>query len=435
MGGGNLKNKNAFTLIELLAIIVILAIIAVITVPIILNIIENSRLGAVKDSAYGYKDAINKYYVTELANNRQLQLDGEYTIENGVLKGDDIEDTNIPVSGTIPSSGTLTYSNNTLTEGCLVIGEYAVTFDGGTVSKTQKGECKKITLADTMTKGIKEGNVQYYTGGDGATADNSDNIVFFDPINGTKNCTTYHIDNSTTGFNGVTIGTNSTKTTDNQTSCLKWFIYSIDDKGTSSETDDVVNMILDHNTTRCSNNMCIEWISSNHWTAAPTNSMVTYADGTLFSGASYPDNIKGPLTVLSKLQSEVSEWTSDKLITPNSYSTSWTNNGIEKNYTIKYTTKARLIEANEVARIKGDSSWDYKTASSDLKTNNYNFLTANLSSFGNGINHGYWTSSPCASDSYSAWNVFFDGVMNKGNTPNSDRGVRPVISVLKSDIL
>ena len=51
-----MRKKNGFTLIELLAIIVILAIIAVITVPIILNIIDNSRRGAAKDSAYGYKD-------------------------------------------------------------------------------------------------------------------------------------------------------------------------------------------------------------------------------------------------------------------------------------------------------------------------------------------------------------------------------------------
>ena len=51
-----MKNKNkGFTLIELLAIIVILAIIAVITVPILLNVIENSRKGASIDSAYGYK--------------------------------------------------------------------------------------------------------------------------------------------------------------------------------------------------------------------------------------------------------------------------------------------------------------------------------------------------------------------------------------------
>ena len=60
------KNKTGFTLIELLAIIVILAIIAVITVPIILNIIEDSRKGAAKDSVYGYKDSINKYYLGKL---------------------------------------------------------------------------------------------------------------------------------------------------------------------------------------------------------------------------------------------------------------------------------------------------------------------------------------------------------------------------------
>ena len=50
------KKTKGFTLIELLAIIVILAIIAVITVPIILNVIDNSKKGAAKDSAYGYKD-------------------------------------------------------------------------------------------------------------------------------------------------------------------------------------------------------------------------------------------------------------------------------------------------------------------------------------------------------------------------------------------
>ena len=38
------KKKEGFTLIELLAIIVIIAIIAVVTTPIILNVIENSKV-------------------------------------------------------------------------------------------------------------------------------------------------------------------------------------------------------------------------------------------------------------------------------------------------------------------------------------------------------------------------------------------------------
>lgn len=71
---GGYFNKNAFTLIELLAIIVILAIIAVITVPIILNVIENSKKGSVQDSALGYKDAVQKYYMNGLVENKNDEL-------------------------------------------------------------------------------------------------------------------------------------------------------------------------------------------------------------------------------------------------------------------------------------------------------------------------------------------------------------------------
>ena len=46
----------------------------------------------------------------------------------------------IPFSGDKPSNGYLNYSNNTLTSGCLVFGDYAVTFDGNTTS-TAKGTC------------------------------------------------------------------------------------------------------------------------------------------------------------------------------------------------------------------------------------------------------------------------------------------------------
>ena len=132
-----MKSKNGFTLIELLAIIVILAIIAVITVPIILNIIKNSKKGAATDSAYGYKDAVNKWYVSKLQDDNGYILNGNYTISDGKL--DDID---IPISGDKPENGTLTYTNNLLTGGCLTIGEYKVTFDSnGSVSKTEKGEC------------------------------------------------------------------------------------------------------------------------------------------------------------------------------------------------------------------------------------------------------------------------------------------------------
>ncbi len=136
------KKKKGFTLIELLAIIVILAIIAVITVPIILNIIENSKRGAVIDSAYGYKDSINKYYVTELAKNSEFALsNGVYTVNNdGSIKNGDNTYT-IPFSGTKPSGGSITLKNNEITDACIIIDEYAVTYEDGKFTTNGKGIC------------------------------------------------------------------------------------------------------------------------------------------------------------------------------------------------------------------------------------------------------------------------------------------------------
>jgi type IV pilus assembly protein PilA len=136
------KGKKAFTLIELLAIIVILAIIAVITVPIILNIIENSKKGAATDSAYGYKDAVNKWYVSKLSEDHDFKISGEYTVTNGVLNGLGVNNVEIPVSGNKPTSGKLHYTNNVLDDGCLVIGDYKITFKSdGSINETVKGDC------------------------------------------------------------------------------------------------------------------------------------------------------------------------------------------------------------------------------------------------------------------------------------------------------
>ena len=150
-----MKQKNGFTLIELLAIIVILAIIAVITVPIILDIIDNTKRGAATDSAYGYKDAINKYYVTELLKpeNQNLNLSGKYDVyTGGVLNGSGISNKEIPVSGDKPSAGELHYTNNTLQGGCLVIGDYQVIFDGDGVSSTIKGDCSDYNFGSSANQ-------------------------------------------------------------------------------------------------------------------------------------------------------------------------------------------------------------------------------------------------------------------------------------------
>ena len=141
-----MKNKKGFTLIELLAIIVILAIIAVITVPIILNIIENSKKGAASDSAYGFKDAVNKAYVTKLSGNSDYNItDGTYTVSD--LK----TQIGLSVSGKEPGENSwVTISKNNVTTGCLQYDDYKVEFTDGKVSNTEKGECEGASSVPTI---------------------------------------------------------------------------------------------------------------------------------------------------------------------------------------------------------------------------------------------------------------------------------------------
>ena len=88
-----MKNKKGFTLIELLAVIIILAVIALIATPIVLNVVDNARKSANKDSAYGLLDSAKLYYMESLLD------------ESKSLSGNLIDKIN--VSGRKPDSGTV----------------------------------------------------------------------------------------------------------------------------------------------------------------------------------------------------------------------------------------------------------------------------------------------------------------------------------------
>ena len=84
------KNKG-FTLIELLAVIIILAVIALIATPIVLNVIDNARISANKDSVYGLLDSAKLYYAESLLD------------ENKTLNGNILD--KITITGRKPDSG------------------------------------------------------------------------------------------------------------------------------------------------------------------------------------------------------------------------------------------------------------------------------------------------------------------------------------------
>ena len=136
----------------------ILAIIAVITVPIILNIIDNSKRGAAIDSAYGYRDAINKWYVSKMLDDNSYVIeDGEHDINYFVNLG-------VDVSGEKPSDGWVMIENNSVTDFSIKIGDYAVTYNSSTnsIDAVKGGEIVLTPKAQAMND-AKEKVLAYIT--------------------------------------------------------------------------------------------------------------------------------------------------------------------------------------------------------------------------------------------------------------------------------
>ena len=179
-------------------------------------------------------------------------------------------------------------------------------------------------------------------------------------------------------------------TTGVKTGCMKW--YTFNDEGSST-----VNLLLDHNTTAF-----VAWASSG-------------------------SNNNGPVEVKTQLESDTKNWNS--------------------------SINARLIEANEIAKITEYPNWnsntfyylhdnsnvEYKGAAG---TNKYAWLfdnTYNCTTYGCNVEdanaYGYWTGTVAAVYSGYAWRVIYEGNLSYYNVVVTDYlGVRPVITVSKSVI-
>ena len=253
-------------------------------------------------------------------------------------------------------------------------------------------------------------------------------------------CTNYHEDNSITGYNG----TESTKTTDNQNSCLKFYAFN-DDK-----ENERVNLLLDHNTT-----------SQAYWT-----------------NSSSPNNRKGPIDTLNQLYLDTSSWKGTEIL--KNYTLYQENSDGTKygDYTIEYNPtgtendyKARLIRVQELAEITGADQkeglmFDEKTTSysnnfyfDSLTTSphnrckkgstsacNYGWLYDRTSATciergclnnatGTDSLNGYWTATSAFGSQYVAWAVRNFGLMDEFDVKNQTNGVRPVIEVLKVNLI
>ena len=116
-------------------------------------------------------------------------------------------------------------------------------------------------------------------------------------------------------------------------------------------------------------------------------------------------------------------------------------------------TSPRLITANEVATIVGQTTWNYKTSTGgywfkgnsnkiDAGTGPYAWLYSylkNCEEYGcnkqdYGASWGYWTSDRQAGSSFYAWRVGRDSTLGNSGVNNTGYGVRPVITLSKSKL-
>ena len=396
-----MKRKNAFTLIELLAVIVVLAIIALIATPIVMNTIKNAKKGAAERSADSYIKQVETAVAEERLNKNEV-LEGEYQItSDGNLcrdKSASCSDDNkikIEMSGTKPTSGKIKITNGGVDQSSssMTVGDYTVSYNSTkkTYEATEKGSTTPDTPQPTKT----------YTNGE---------VVYFNVDNGTK-CSNYTETQSNTGT---------------KSGCMKFYAFNDDGK-------DTVNLILDHNTTAL-----VAWNSSG-------------------------SNASGPKEVLTQLNDDTKTWVGTE--TPSNYTMDQSDQPSKAKYTINYSDyKARLITAGEVAQITGNTAWDEKTATNsfyfDSKTDTASTTCKSENTSGckfgwlydrtskscttNGClnnadssmtGYGYWTASSRADNSYSAWGV--GSLANVGSLSVNDslnRGVRPVITILKSKL-
>ena len=345
--------RKGFTLIELLAVIVILAVIALITTPIILNMINNAKKGAAKDSAYGYIEAIE--YSNSMSGIDSTKYPtiatGEVSTINSLVK----------VKGIKPTSGSVTIEKGRVTEATLCINNYSVYYNGK--EATIKGNaCGENGKEESNTPEKEPITYQTYSNGD---------IIYLDPITG-KKCDNYVASNSYTGV---------------KTGCMKWYAFL--DEGENSSK---INLLLDHN----------------------IKEGVAWNSGTGSIDYKYMSEVK------DELEKETVNWIGDK----------------------------RLISADEIATITGNTTFD---STVNLKDEGFSFKkfgwifdrtstvceNSGCPNNSDGSHFGYWTSSRAlgySATDYYAWGVFDEGRIVAYTINTTSPEIRPVITVDKVNL-
>lgn len=130
----NYVTSHYFSKIELFVIVLALLLVAFVAIPKGKLMLEEIRINSAIDTAYSYKENVSKFYMSQLLVDNSFRLNGTYSVNNGNLI-DELNNTyDVMISGNKPTSGILTYENNELKSGCIIINGYAVSINDGTMN-------------------------------------------------------------------------------------------------------------------------------------------------------------------------------------------------------------------------------------------------------------------------------------------------------------
>ena len=167
-----MKKKQGFTLIELLAVVVILAVIALISVPLIMNVIDGARKGALQNTAYGIAEA-GKYTFTNEVIKEGAASFTAYTYEDGVETSSPAGKS-LNYKGERPKTGTILINSKGDIALAVYNGKYCAEkgFDDVEVTVSEKTEtdCK-------LVEALTEVEVLVVAGGGGGAQAHSTNTV------------------------------------------------------------------------------------------------------------------------------------------------------------------------------------------------------------------------------------------------------------------
>jgi len=375
--------KRGFTLVELLAVIVILAIIALIAVPTVLNILDKANKSAFKDTAYGVIQAGELYFAEQLLDLDGMRSDVVFDLSEGKLQ----------LKGKVPEGQVAV---NTTGQVALAVtnGRYCIT---KTYSAEDVTVVENASECELPVKVLAIGDPVYYNPGTGEVCE-------YD---------------GTTSATGVKEG------------CMRWYIYK--------QEGNNMSLILDHNTTALT-----AWINEED-----------YGCGEIGSWCARND--KGPITLMNRLKADTETWKVEADIIEaedvfnlipyyveledkenfNSYGTDW--DAYWNLYNAALNDSMMNVPQSDYSSVD-----EYLDAVLDYAEENYSRIMLPRGFFRdllyeyvitgeNPSTYGYWTKSPVAGYTYSAWDVYYSGLVDYDFVSNADlRGVRPVISLSKS---